>query len=158
MRRLRAVWTTSFSSGSKSSALYSGSCQPIHSQPVLSPLPSSSMYASIGFPRESFVPQSELPVAGSVGVPVGQRLDPALEPRALGDVGGEGRGRHGCGCSTRVRGCRGCVLPSIAVLTVQSGEVVVLLVRRKKETPIGCAGPGLLFSRPHSDSSPSSDV
>lgn len=54
-------------------------------------------------PLQSCVPQSELPVAGGVAVPVGERLHPALEPRALGDVGGERRGRHvagveGVGC------------------------------------------------------------
>jgi hypothetical protein len=40
--------------------------------------------------------QTELPVASGVAVPVGQRLDPALEPRALHDQGGE-RGRGHCG-------------------------------------------------------------
>jgi hypothetical protein len=43
------------------------------------------------------VPQTELPVAGGVAVPVGERLHPALQPRALHDVGGERRGRHGGG-------------------------------------------------------------
>ncbi|KAF2127359.1 mitochondrial carrier [Dothidotthia symphoricarpi CBS 119687] len=57
------------------------------------------------------VPQAELPVAGGIAVPVGERLDPALEPRALQDVGGERGGRHGCGGST-------------AFARSESGEVV----------------------------------
>lgn len=47
------------------------------------------------------IPQTELPVSGSVAVPVGQRLDPVQEPFALHDEGGERRGGHGGGSSTR---------------------------------------------------------
>jgi hypothetical protein len=63
-------------------------------------------------------PQTELPVAGGVAVPVGQRLHPLLQPRPLHDVGGERRGRHGYGCSTADPSSRRRVLSSIAVLTV----------------------------------------
>ena len=38
--------------------------------------------------------ESESPVAGGIGVPVGERGEPALEPWALDDVTGERRGRH----------------------------------------------------------------
>ena len=38
--------------------------------------------------------QSESPVAGGVGVPVGERSHPALEPWALDNVVGDRRGRH----------------------------------------------------------------
>jgi hypothetical protein len=44
--------------------------------------------------------QTELPVAGGVAVPVGQRLDPALQPRALHDHGGERGRRHFGGCGS----------------------------------------------------------
>jgi hypothetical protein len=44
--------------------------------------------------------QTELPVAGGVAVPVGQRLDPALQPRALHDHGGERGRRHFGGCDS----------------------------------------------------------
>jgi hypothetical protein len=71
----------------------------------------------------SSVPQTELPVTGSVAVPVGERLHPALQPWALHDEGGERRGRHGCGWSA-VRWCVAVLRPSIAVLTVWSGEGV----------------------------------
>jgi hypothetical protein len=38
--------------------------------------------------------ESESPVAGGIGVPVGERGEPALEPWALDNVTGERRGRH----------------------------------------------------------------
>lgn len=38
--------------------------------------------------------ESESPVAGGVGVPVGKGLHPALKQRALDNVAGERRGRH----------------------------------------------------------------
>lgn len=38
--------------------------------------------------------ESESPVTGGIGVPVGERCEPALEPWALDDVTGERRGRH----------------------------------------------------------------
>jgi hypothetical protein len=38
--------------------------------------------------------ESESPVAGGIGVPVGEGGEPALEPWALDDVTGERRGRH----------------------------------------------------------------
>jgi hypothetical protein len=38
--------------------------------------------------------ESETSVAGGIGVPVGERSQPTLEPWALDDVTGEGRGRH----------------------------------------------------------------
>jgi hypothetical protein len=82
---------------------------------------------------EGCIPQSELPVTGGVAVPVGERLHPALQPRALVDERGERRRRHGCGGSAGVRGCLGRGLPSIA--DCRSGEVV--LVRRKTCMPIG---------------------
>lgn len=84
------------------------------------------------------VPQAELPVARGIAVPVGEGLHPALQPRALHDVGGERRRRHGCGRWTADRGRRDAELPSIAVLTVGGGEVVM----RKKRKPIGWPWPG----------------
>lgn len=41
------------------------------------------------------IPQSQLPVARSVGVPVGERLHPSRQPWAGLDVRGEGGCRHG---------------------------------------------------------------
>lgn len=41
------------------------------------------------------VPQTELPVASGVAVPLGERRHPALQPRALEDEGCERRRRHG---------------------------------------------------------------
>jgi hypothetical protein len=38
--------------------------------------------------------ESETSVAGGIGVPVGERSQPTLEPWALDDVTGERRGRH----------------------------------------------------------------
>lgn len=78
---------------------------------------------------EGCVPQAELPVTGSVAVPVGEGLHPALEPWALVDKGGERRRRHGCGESTVGCGCRRGGLPSIA--DYRSGEVVVLFCQAK---------------------------
>jgi hypothetical protein len=60
------------------------------------------------------VPQAELPVTRGIAVIVGQRLHPALQPRALVDERCERRRRHCCGGSTGFRGCGGCGLPSIA--------------------------------------------
>ena len=82
------------------------------------------------------IPQSELPVAGGVAVPVGQWLHPALEPRALADEGGERWHRHGCDDSTAVRRGRGGVLPSIAVWRV---EMVRLSWERKARDRPGVA-------------------
>ena len=48
-----------------------------------------------GLAGGAWVPQTELPVASGVAVPLGERLDPALQPRALEDEGSEGRRRHG---------------------------------------------------------------
>jgi hypothetical protein len=42
-----------------------------------------------------WLPQSEFPVAGSVGVPLGEWHHPALEPWALDNVVGERRSGHG---------------------------------------------------------------
>lgn len=53
------------------------------------------------------VPQTELPVAGGVGVPVGEGLHPALEPWALHDGGGERRRGHVCGIGRVRAGGRG---------------------------------------------------
>ena len=53
------------------------------------------------------VPQAELPVAGGVGVPVGEGLHPALEPWALHDGGGERRRGHDCGVRRSCAGGRG---------------------------------------------------
>lgn len=39
-------------------------------------------------------PQAQLSVAGGVGVPVGERGHPALQPGALDDEVGHGRLRH----------------------------------------------------------------
>lgn len=52
---------------------------------------------------EASVPQAELPVASGVAVPLGERLHPLGQPRALEDVGGEGRRRHGFGGAIRGR-------------------------------------------------------
>lgn len=40
-------------------------------------------------------PKTELTVAGSVGVPAGERREEVAQPRALQDEGGETRVRHG---------------------------------------------------------------
>lgn len=52
------------------------------------------------------VPQAELSVAGGIGVPVGQRLHPPLQPRALDDEVGDGGLRHDCGCVRAGNGSR----------------------------------------------------
>jgi hypothetical protein len=79
----------------------------IHTR-LCSPRP-PSIFVYRPYPDRGSVPQTELPVAGGVAVPVGERLHPALQPRALHDVGGERRGRHDCGCSTAYRrGRDGC--------------------------------------------------
>lgn len=44
------------------------------------------------------VPQTELSVAGGIGVPVGQGGHPPLQPRALDNEVGNGGLRHDCGC------------------------------------------------------------
>jgi len=59
------------------------------------------------------VPEAELPVAGGVGVPVGEGLDPALEPWALHNGGGEGRRGHDCSVSTDVCGWSRCSVPAM---------------------------------------------
>lgn len=52
--------------------------------------------------------EAESPVAGSVGVPLGQRRHPALEPWALDNEVGDGGGRHyGCQESQLARMSRG---------------------------------------------------
>lgn len=71
--------------------------QPMHAQP---------QHSSSGS-RGCSVPQAELPVAGGVGVPVGEGLHPALEPRALHDHGGERRRGHVCGVRRACAGGRG---------------------------------------------------
>lgn len=57
------------------------------------------------------VPQSQLPVARGIDVPVGERLHPLLQPRPLEDEGGEGGRGHGVGrvaaCSARCAGGEG---------------------------------------------------
>jgi hypothetical protein len=54
------------------------------------------------------VPQSQLPVARGIDIPVGERLHPLLEPRALEDERGEGGRGHVVGragtCSARCAG------------------------------------------------------
>lgn len=45
------------------------------------------------------VPQTELSVASGIAVPVGERRNPALQPRARADKRGERRRRHGEGVS-----------------------------------------------------------
>jgi hypothetical protein len=93
------------------------------------------MLSSARTASEGCVPQTELPVSCSVAVPVGQRHHPALEPRALGDEGGERRGRHCLGDAARIRGSR--VRSWAAVnCTSRDGEVDGL-VRRKTLTLIG---------------------
>jgi hypothetical protein len=68
------------------------------------------------------VPQAKLPVAGGVDVPVGERRHPGLEPRALGDEGGERRGGHDFDGAAVRRGVGGVEcghgLPSIAEVGV----------------------------------------
>lgn len=62
--------------------------------------------SSSGFARCS-VPEAELPVAGGVDVPVREGLNPALQPWALHDGGGEGRRGHVCGVRRACAGVRG---------------------------------------------------
>lgn len=45
--------------------------------------------------RGQFLPEAELAVRGSIGVPVGEGLDEFLQPRPLDDEVGKVRGRHG---------------------------------------------------------------
>jgi len=52
---------------------------------------------SIGLERGQFLPEAELAVRGSIGVPVGEGLDEFLQPRPLDDESGKVRGRHGDG-------------------------------------------------------------
>jgi hypothetical protein len=138
-RRLPGVGDASARSGRRRSPRGASHrpCTPYPVSPSIRTLPSSPQLHSHSSARSSHiggaVPQTELPVAGGVAVPVGERLHPALQPRPLHDVGGERRGRHGGGCATAVRGCRCLVLPSIAVLTVDGGEAVM----QKTRKPIG---------------------
>lgn len=107
-------------------------------------LPSSTAHMCLS---RGCVPQSELPVSRSVAVPVGERLHPALQPRALVDEWGERRRRHVFGDSAEVRGCQRCGLQSIA--DCRGGEVGVgVFVRRKRlNANWGRVRPGRAWTR-----------
>jgi hypothetical protein len=64
------------------------------------------------------LPQTELPVAGGIAVPAGQRLHPLQQPRALLNKGGERRRRHVFGGCDGGAGVSGGGLPSIAEVGV----------------------------------------
>lgn len=98
-RRLRASCTCGFSSGIRSSALsiQRVSMFALSSHSCAHALPSSLLL------YRGRIPQSQLPVASVVKVPLRERLHPALQPRPLHDVGGERGSRH-CGRCSRVSG------------------------------------------------------
>lgn len=99
LRRFNANCTVSFSSGIKSSALQEtivlARPQSLTTVPVLD-------FLECIWPC---IPQSELPVASSVLVPLAERDHPPLQPRALHDEVGERRLRHLCGGGGRMS-CR----------------------------------------------------
>ena len=90
-RRLRASCTSGLSSGIKSSALQ----QPLGQRSLLIPSKSpDAVRYTPAFSNICRIPQTQLPVARVVKVPFGERLHPALQPRALHDLRCEGRDRH----------------------------------------------------------------
>jgi hypothetical protein len=84
-------------------ALFCQSVHPMHPRNA----PDIQSQGSSSDPAGCSVPEAELPVAGGVDVPVGEGLDPALQPWALHNGGGEGRRGHDCGVRRACAGGRG---------------------------------------------------
>lgn len=94
------------------------------------------------------VPQAELPVAGGVGVPVGEGLHPALEPWALHNGGGERWRGHDCGIRRSCAGCRGAACRQWSAerfLAVVLSSIFV----RWNWLPAASSGPRALAVAPH---------